>query len=168
MVKVNDGTSCDAFVKLTLKRKEKSFMKKTVAKKRKMGKRGRKPGAVALRVHGHGKRMTPVQKVRAAHKELKAKLAGLKAEFKEKLKEVTASAYEKAHAAIERAQEKRASAKQAVLAAAEAKFEKKYAKKLGKAAKKRGRRKGYGKATAVPVGVPGKKKGRRGRPPKAV
>jgi hypothetical protein len=144
-------------------------MRKSVMKKRATGKkRGRKPGRVA--VHGKrksAKKLTTAQKARAVTKALRERFSAFKAQAKQKLARVTATAHAKALADALRMHEAREAARKKVLAAAEAKFDKKFAKKLEKKAKKKSRRKGKthrAHTAAMTHHTPTKK--RRGRPRK--
>ncbi len=113
------------------------------------------------RIHSsHGKKMTSLQKARAAKKAVRAKLAALKIEFKTKLMRTAANTYGKAQQDFQRLLDKKEKAKQKILAAAEAKFNKKFAKKLAKKSKKH-HKKSKTKTTTMPHAAK-----RRGRPPK--
>lgn len=94
---------------------------------KKLAKRGR-PAMKKTKLASNNQKST-LATARANLKMMKAKLASLKVEFKQKLEIATAAAYEKALNDAMKLQEKKAEAKKQLLAKAEEKFEKKFAKK---------------------------------------
>lgn len=118
-------------------------MRKKPTKKRATSKKVKRLGKSSAHTTTkmRAKPQTTLQKIRAAQKMLKAKLAALKIEFKDKLRLATEMAYEKAHTEATRNYEKKAQAKQKALAATETKFEKKHAKKILKTTKPKRRAK---------------------------
>lgn len=82
------------------------------------------------------KGMTSLQKARATQKAIKAKLANLKTEFKNKLQSAVQTAYQKALNDAVRLNEQRIHIRNKAIAIAEAKFDKKIAKTMLKKTKK--------------------------------
>lgn len=87
-------------------------------------KRGRPPLSAAKKMQ----RNKAAQNARAAHRALRAKIASLKADFKERLRIATQEAYQKALEKVVKIERKKMEANYKALAIAKAKFGKKLSK----------------------------------------
>ena len=132
---------------------------------KKLAKRGR-PTIKKTKLANSTQKST-LAKARANLKIMRAKLANLKAEFKQKLEIATTAAYEKALNDAMKLQEKKAEAKKQMLAKAEEKFEKKFSKKTKAKSKTKSSKKSKTMAKPKMRKITSMtRKSRRGRPRK--